>query len=239
MAKDVTEEISRPCIPQAALIVYSTENSYNYQTSYYLETRLVKQDGTLGAARPVSKKFIQELVQAFKADYEKRPHGLMPQNFLVADSRIGQEKYIWWTPPGKKNLYFSESIGVQDGEYNMPGCIFAVLGERLHVFAFEGNEPKQKGELLYGPFFNYYADCGICLGSAKVKWPDDITWKDIQTHWETLFWNSVNSHSITNPVKKGQNLVLTIKESKDAPYKTSKLQRTEYTLETFLQKYGK
>lgn len=233
---NITETIKEKFVPKATLIVYKQENHCGNDMQYYLETRPVKADGSLGVARPVSRRFIQKLAKAFRSELEMRPHGAMPSNMLLADSRIGQEAYIWWTAPKRRKLFFSKDTGMEDGEYNMPGCIFFVKENSLNVYCFNGKEPKASGKLLYGPFYNYYSDNKICLGNAKVKWSDDITWKEIQSHWEKLFWASENSHTIFNPMKKDYILTVELNKSKTRPFDTSALAETKLTLKELIEK---
>lgn len=235
---EITGDIAVTYSPKAALIVYKAD-SYTANNQYYLESRSVGQDGTLGVAKPVSQSFIKGIADTFKAKSEMKPHGLMPDNYLAIDTRFGSEKYIWWTPPGKRQLYFSEALAMKDGLYNVPGCIYYVKERSLYVFCFKGRKPSKKSKLLFGPFFNYYDDGKICLGSAKADWPEDLTWKSIQEYWEKLFWGSENSHSMKNPMKEGFNLAISIKESESKPYDTSLLQETAYTIESFLLRHGR
>lgn len=234
MIKDITDSLTKKYTPKGALIIYKCENCYSEQ-QYYLETRPVKNDGTLGVARSVSADFIKGMVKTFKTEEEMQPHGLMPHNFLLADSRLGHEKYIWWTPPGKKQLYFSSQVAIEDGVYHMPGCVFVAEKEKLQVFCFHKRKPKFDEKLIFGPFFNYYEDGRICLGNAKMEWPKDITWKDVQTHWEKLFWGSINSHIIQNPMKDKINLVVALKESAGKPFDTTILRESDITLQSLLK----
>jgi PRTRC genetic system protein B len=153
---------------------------------------------------------------------------------LHADPRLGSERFVWWDPPGKRELFFLEGLGLDDTVYNMPGTVFLVTGKTLTVYAFKGARPSGKTPLLRGPFFNYYEDCRICVGSAKVDWPRDITWQTIIDHWEKVFWNSVNAHMISNPMKEGHNLVLSLKEAVNKPYDTGALRPAGLTLASII-----
>ena len=57
-----------------------------------------------------------------------------------------------------------------------------------------------------------------------------MTWDAVLRHFERLFWGSVNSHTICNPVRDGQNLVLCLKASLSAPYDTATLRPAGITL---------
>ncbi len=234
MGTNITDELSKTFAPQAALLVFRSPNNC-CNDSYYLEVRPIKSDGTFGTARPVTKKFMNTIASSYKSENEITPHGIMPQNMLYADSRMGEEKYVWWTPPQKRQMYFSENIALDDGEYYMPGTIYVVEKQNLSVYAFKGKRPNGKTQLLKGPFFNYYEDCSMCLGNAKAEWPKNIRWQDIQAHWEKLFWGSINSHSTCNPMIEGKNLVLAIKDAKDKPFNTDLLRKANRILDSILK----
>lgn len=194
--EDLTQQLENIKRPEAVLTVWHDRGAHRY----FLETAPVLHDGSLGAPKPVSLKFIEGLADAFGTEHRSTPHGPLPGNLLVADTRIGKEKYVWWEPPGVRRQTFSESIGMEDGEYMMPGTVYLVEKKTLSVFAFSGRRPHPRCRLLKGPFFNYYSNGAVCLGNARAPLPEDLTWKAVMEHWETLFWNSENSHLIDNPV---------------------------------------
>lgn len=238
MPNNITEDITAKYAPKVALIVYQTNEGYEKKS--FLECRPIKENGTLGVARPVSRKFMIELTKAFVIEEKdgNSPYGPMPENILAVDTRLGSERFVWWTPPGPRSQYFKDDLSMKDGQYNMPGCIYLVQRQSLYVFCFEGNRPDPAKKLLFGPFFNYYDDGRICLGSAKTDYPKDLTWKNIQKYWETLFWNSANAHMICNPMKEGINLTIALKESADKPFNTKQLRETNITLKSLLEHYG-
>lgn len=225
MEQNVTDQINMVYTPKAALIVYVNDkpNPYSSESKYYLETRPVKGDGSLGCAKPVSRKFIRQMVQTFRSEGERLPHGPLPANLLYANPALGRECYVWWNPPRKRKMYFTSNIPMTETEYNVPGTIYRVQGGALEVYCFKGRRPKPNDPLLYGPFYNYYNHGGICLGSAKLAWPANITWQDVIDHWERIFWDSENSHMMYNPCTEGHNLNLVLKDAIDKPFDISLL----------------
>lgn len=213
MPANITDELlSLHYDPAAMLVVYK-----NREGCTYLETHLIGEDGMPGAAVPVTRKFLSDLLQHFSAVVSKSPHGVMPANMLLADSRPGQEHYIWWEGPRMRMQHFREDLGLVDAEYPVPGVIYEVRESRLNIYAFEGRRPKKDSALLEGPFFNVTRG-SVCLGSAKVAMPSDLTWEALQEYWQKLFWGSVNSHLGSNPLKENaadpakSNLVLVLKD---------------------------
>lgn len=234
---DLTEKTFTVTQPKAAIIVYEEqiripEKAPKSTGNRSLEVRPVRSDGTLGAGRPVSRKFICDLLKSFSAEDAQTPHGPMPDNVLYADYRPGREKFIWYTPPGKRMRYFQKELGLKDGDYCVPGCLYVASGGSLQVYAFAGRKPRGTTRLLWGPFFNQYDD-HVCLGNAKAR-TGEITWEGIQTYWESLFWNSIDSHMGSIRGTK-ENLVLTIKKYRDSPFDCKELVPTKFRLNNLLK----
>lgn len=231
----VTNTIAKDfeCKPRAMLIAYQSASG----ESTYLESRSIKDDGTPGVAKPVTKGFINALLSSFSKEFVNTPSGAIPSRLLFADTRAGQEKYIWYSLPGRHPQTFNKELGLEDGDYLFPGCIFMVQGTDLFVFAYKGRIPSETTQLLKGPFYNYYATGRICLGDAKVALPSPLTWDSLLVAWESLFWNSTNSHMMTghNPVKG--NLGLILKEQRDRDcFDTKLLEKSIYKVSDLFKK---
>lgn len=223
--KDITQDVFSRLVPKAAIIVYksTTINACQYETEvnrYAMETRTIRKDGTLGPGKPVSRKFLNSLLQTVSSTDTVTPKGRMPSNVLYADYSTGNRHLIWFTPPGKRMRYFKKELGIKDGEYCVPGCVYVAKGDSLQVYAFKGKRPTDNTQLLWGPFFNAYED-HICTGSAKAG-IRSMTWQGVQEYWENIFWNSIDAHLGSQRPTKG-NLVLTIKKYKDIPFDCSEL----------------
>lgn len=201
----------------------------------YLEAYTINEDGTVGTGHPVSKSFIKNLCENFSKETHMVPHGVLPSNMLLADTRAGQEHYIWWNKPQKRKLYFIKDLNMEEGDYNMPAVIYEVKdGKSLYVYAFDYKRkgPSGKTRLIHGPFFNYYEDGRVCLGNSKTSYPDNPSWKDLQDYWEKMFWRSINSHLICKPTTKP--LVSLLKKAMDAPFETAYCKPFKFTLEKIL-----
>lgn len=231
----LNDRLGRKYDPRAVLVVYSDCSPNNYGASFYIETRPVKADGSLGPAKPASLKLLRSIADTVLKTESTILHGPVPRNLLFADPTEGKERFIWWTPPGKRELLFSAGTGMKDGIYHMPGCVYIVDGKTLSVFSFKGKSPKKGTKLLYGPFYNYYASGRICLGNARADKPADLTWEDLQAYWEKLFWKSDNSHMMYNPMKEGFNLNTALKKAQEAPFDTDKLNETTFNLGELLE----
>lgn len=215
------------CKPRAMLIAYCSPDG----NATYVETRAIKDDGTPGAAKPVTMGFMNALLTTFSKEFVSTPSGRMPSRLLYADTRSGQEKYIWYSLPGRHPQTFLPDLGLEDGDYLFPGCVFMLQGEDLYAFAYRGKVPTEKTQLLKGPFYNYYASGRMCLGDAKASLPSPLTWDAFLDAWESLFWNSKNSHMMSghNPVKGNLGLVLKSQREQER-FDTQLLEKTIYTV---------
>lgn len=196
--------------PVAALIAYFSEEEYG-RKEHYLEFRSISDAGRMGAGKPVSVKFIQSLTEGFAVKSSSVPHGAIPDEMKYADTR--EEKYIWHRPPCRKYMYFKKELNIPCGDCHIPGLVWMVERERLYLFAYKSKRLSSGTQLYAAPFFNVNPDSGsVCLGNAKLKKPEILTFLNFLKFWEDMFFLSEFSQ-ITggNPTK--QNLVLVIKNS--------------------------
>lgn len=183
--------------PKMAVIVYE---SYNNE-GVYLERRDISK-GKMGSGKPLSVKCVSDLMKTITIDVDKedyRIHGTIPSNLMYVDFSPSFTKMVWYRPPEKRKMYFSKSLGIEDGEMNVPGLLYVVKGKQMYVYAFKGNKPK--GKLYRAPFMNV-SDTGVCLGNSKVSKPRESTYQFIIEYWEQMFWRSEFSHILgENPIK--------------------------------------
>ena len=167
----LTEEFHELLRPEAALIAYRCEEP---QRKYYLETRPILENGKMGEGRPVSHEFMNRLLNAYGESHSGAPFGFVPERLLYCDVRMGREKYVWFDPPGKRMMYFSEGLGIENAEYHMPGVAYVVENDTLRVYAFRGERPQPQEKLFLGPFFNT-SSSHVCLGTARLDKPKNPT----------------------------------------------------------------
>lgn len=222
----LSAEESEPYRPKAALVVFQKGSGDSY-----LELRPVRRDGSMGAAKPVSKEFIQTLLSSFSQEYRSVPHGEIPPNLLYCDTRRGHETFVWYNPPMKRQRFFAASLGLEDGVYHVPGTLYMATMSNLSVFCFSGKKPSADRPLLGVPYFNVYADGKVCMGSARPKFPDteNLAYQDIMTAWENAFWNSVDVHTNGSPSTR-ENLIETIRKYKDKPFDAKELETRKDSL---------
>ena len=214
----LTKRINTMLRPRAALIAYSTDGG----DTYFLEVRSIDNEGAMSEGRPVTVDFINELIKGYSERHSSTPHGRIPTNMLWSDTRKGYEKYIWYNPPQKRMMFFKESLHIENAEYNLPGVIYEVRDERMNIYAYIDKELKPETELYAAPFFNVTGS-SVCLGSAKIDKPTEITYDRLLEYWEKKFWLTEFSHLGGNGNPTKSNLVLVTKAAKEAPFNIEEL----------------
>lgn len=222
---ELTRKLRTLLHPRAALIVYAEEND-NHSTDddgYFIEVRDIDENGTMGEGRPVTVEFMNELVRGYSESHSVTPYGRIPSNLLWFDPRKGSEKYIWYNPPQKRMMFFHDILKIESVEYNLPGVIYEAGENRLNVYAYTDVELTDNSDLFAAPFFNV-TGASVCLGSAKIEKPKDLTYTNLLEYWEKRFWLTEFSHlgGGGNPTKS--NLVLVTKAAKDKPFDLDELQ---------------
>ncbi len=119
-------------------------------------------------------------------------------------------------------MFFKESLKIENAEYNLQGVIYEVGKERMNIYAYIDKKPTPETELYAAPFFNV-TGASVCLGSAKIDKPSNLTYDKLLEYWEKKFWLTEFSHlgAGGNPTKS--NLVLVTKAAKDAPFDLEEL----------------
>lgn len=210
--------------PRAALIVYAQENDrYSINdNSYFIEARDINENGIMGEGRPVTVEFMNELVRGYSERHSATPYGRIPSNLLWCDPRKGSEKYIWYNPPRKRMMFFKESLKIENAEYYLPGIIYVAEESSLNVYAYKDKELTEKTKLYAAPLFNVTGS-SVCLGSAKIEKPKDLTCANLLDYWEKKFWLTEFSHLGNNGNPTKSNLVLVTKSAKDKPFDLDEL----------------
>ncbi len=221
---ELTRKLRTLLHPRAALIVYAQENNSHSMNddSYFVEVRDIDESGRMGEGRPVTVEFMNELVRGYSESHSSIPYGKIPSNLLWCDPRKGSEKYIWYNPPRTRMMFFKEALKIENAEYHLPGIIYEAGENRLNIYAYKDKELTDKTELYAAPFFNV-TGASVCLGSAKIEKPKDLTYMNLLEYWEKKFWLTEFSHlgGGGNPTKS--NLVLVTKAAKDKPFNLEEL----------------
>lgn len=216
---ELTNTIHATLCPRAVLIAYTYEGNNN---KYFLEQRSIDARGRMGEGHPVTVEFMNELVRNYSETYSGTPHGRLPSNLLYADTRKGSERYVWYNPPGKRRMYFVSGLGIENAEYNLPGIIYEAGDTRLDVYAYKEDRPGMETALYAAPLFNVTGS-SVCLGSARLEKPKELTYVNLLEYWEKKFWLTEFSHlgGHGNPTKS--NLVLVTKAARGKPFDLKEL----------------
>lgn len=221
---ELTRKLRTLLHPKAALVIYARENDCHdvYDNSYFIEVRDIGGNGMMGEGRPVTVEFMNDLVRGYYERHSATPYGKLPSNLLWGDPRKGSEKYIWYNPPRKRMMFFKEALGIENAEYHLPGIIYEAGESRLNVYAYKDRKLTENTELFAAPFFNV-TGASVCLGSAKIEKPKDLTYMNLLEYWERKFWLTEFSHlgGSGNPTKS--NLVLVTKAARDKPFDLKEL----------------
>ena len=148
---ELTQKIQRILTPKAALIAYRCDECRTNSTEYFLELRPIHKNGQMGAGMPVTYEFMNALMESYTEEMSGIPAGVLPENLLACNPRKGQEEYIWYNPPGKRQMFFHKQLNIPDGVFHVPGIIYHIRSERMDVYAFKGKKPTGKTPLP-GPF---------------------------------------------------------------------------------------
>ena len=188
----------------------------------------------MGAGVPVTYQFMNTLLESYTEEMSGIPHGRTPANMLWCDTRKGREKYVWYNPPQKRQMYFGKSLGISDGVFSMPGIIYIVRSNLLDVFAFKEEKPKDRTKLYYAPYFNV-SGASVCLGSSSLEKPEDPDFISLTEYWEKRFWLSEFSHlgSRGNPTRG--NLVSVTENARNYPFNMEELKPINKCLKDILQ----
>ena len=103
---ELTKKLQQVMVPKAALIAYEYSDGRYGHGTYYLELHPINDRGRMEAAVPVTYEFMDSLVEYYTDNRQDVPHGKIPTNMLWCDTRKGHERYIWYNPPGKRQMFF-------------------------------------------------------------------------------------------------------------------------------------
>lgn len=123
---ELTQNIQKMMVPKAAIIAYKYEDRRNSDTRYFIELRPIGKSGQMGAGIPVTYEFMNTLLESYTEEMSGIPAGRVPENMLACNPRKGQEEYIWYNPPGKRQMFFHKDLNIQDGMFNLPGIVYHV-----------------------------------------------------------------------------------------------------------------
>jgi len=203
--KNVSNSFNQFYHPTRALLIYHNTDS---RPEYYVESMDIDhQSGKPINAHPLNEIEAKELAQALYSPTTEQtaflqPKGLLPRNVLYMNTSA--EGYaIWYTPAKRQQVFFKESLGIPNGEANVPALIWKAGKKRLELYAVPTSKrPTAKTVLYCAPFFNVYDNGNVCMGSVDVKIPESTSLNELMKRWEDYFFNSYFSHTISQSQTK-------------------------------------
>ena len=219
---ELTQNIQKMMVPKAAIIAYKYEDRRNSDTKYFIELRPIGKSGQMGAGIPVTYEFMNTLLESYTEEMSGIPAGRVPENMLACNPKKGQEEYIWYNPPGKRQMFFHKDLNIQDGMFNLPGIVYHVKNGSMDVFAFKGKRPMETTPLFRAPFFNVTGS-SVCLGSSSLEKPQNPTFLSLLEYWEKRFWLTEFSHLGGNVNPTVSNLVIVTENIRNNPFDMNEL----------------
>lgn len=202
---DITEQFTSLYHPTSALIVYQSVAKYD-SADTYIEHFDIDRNGTLVNAHPLTIREAGRLSKALKIQQEKEtfltPKDIIGKHILYLDAV--KSKAVWFTPTKKRQLLFTEKLGIQQGEAFLPSLLWSADRNHLSVFALISNRrPTLKTTLYNAPFFNVYESGNVCMGTVDIRIQKTASLEEFTTAWEEYFFNSYFSHLMGdyNPIK--------------------------------------
>lgn len=198
---NITKNLFEDLDPKMAIIVYKSEDEV-----FYLERRDIDKEGAMGVGIPMTEDCLTDIVKGLSATEKDIVHGPIPSYLLYADCRTGFNKYVWFRKEEKRKLYFKEDLDIDNGDMFVPGLVYCVCENTLSMYSYKGRL-TEKSKLFRAPFFNV-SDSSVCLGSANVQKPEDMTYENVIQYWEQMFWLSEFTHLLGgNPVKGNLSII--------------------------------
>ena len=177
----------------------------------------------MAEGRPVTLEFMNGLVKGYSERHSSTPYGKVPSSLIYCDSRKGRERYVWYNPPHKRMMFFSSDLKIENAEYNLPGVIYKAGGTRdEYICLTRAIHPTRIRQLYAAPFFNVTGS-SVCLGSANLEKPKDMTYEKLLQYWEKKFWLTEFSHLGGNGNPTRSNLVLVTKAARNRPFDLEEL----------------
>ncbi len=225
--------------PKAALVIFQSNTA---QKDFYIEHYDMDDRGMPINAHPLTIREAQQLHKALQRKEQPetaflKSEGILSANILKVDAS-GKGNVIWFTKAGKRNLFFKDSLGILNGQANVPPMLWMASKTGLHVFALKSNRrPTENTYLYHAPFFNIYTDGKVCMGTVDVCFQKSAYLEGFIQQWEAFFFNSYFSHLLENrsPVKGNcVNLWKSLIENDD-PFPKDRLINTNRTLKNLYQ----
>lgn len=152
----------------------------------------------VGAYSPVTMEFVEELARGLGVELRRE---VLPPHVLCRT----QDVICWWTPAGKRTLFFGEGCKLADlsGEdFPVPPLVWRLelKDHRLFLRALtEDERPDARTKLRVAPFLNVYEQGLVCQGTMRRPNRTALSGLD---EWERGFFGASGSSQLTAKATK-------------------------------------
>jgi PRTRC genetic system protein B len=207
--KNLNEDFTSLHKPVKAVMIYKSNKDDN---DFYVEAFDVNKTGRLVDPHPLSVIESQQLAQSLLATdrlshHFLQPQGLIPQQVLY--TRSGQNGFaVWYTPPTRRRLQFTNALGLTDGSYALPALLWKADRESLSVYGLKhSTKPSLSSKLFHAPFFNIYDSGNVCMGTVDIEIDRNTFLESFISQWEEYFFESKFSHTLGNSAPVEGNII--------------------------------
>lgn len=200
---DLTQQITGEFVPEMAIVIYKWKG----RNDYYLERHEIDDKGMLGAGVPLESDMLDGMAAFLNEKRKENSYisGMLPGNVLYCDWREDRKVMLWYNEPMERQMFFTKKLNIKNGVAWQPGLLYLVENDELNVWALKGGWPlehklsKLVDVYLYrAPYHNVSEWGDVCLGSASIAKPRQVTYEGIINYWEGMFWQSEFSHLADN-----------------------------------------
>ena len=222
--------------PEKVLKVYKSGSD-----AYYIEVHPVykrKDQYTLGAGQPLTRKTLQKLLGAAMAedgDHIWWDNPIMPQCLLSFCVEKYKRHIMWWRPKTVYNMLFADGMSLKSGPVSMPAMLFFVQLDKIRIFALkESKRPTFMTKLFHAPLLNSVENNQLCWGNVSNETHDVLPIDKELGMWEHYLWNSKFSHGGAGTATKHPIIDVYKKIGHNKPFPLKELVDTGFYVEDLI-----
>lgn len=236
--ENITENFGQLYQPKSALVFYKTKG---IDAEMYVEHFDMDSFGNPVNAHPLTVREAQALATALSTQKDSaflKAKGVLPSNILQINPVEDGGTLVWHTKARKRQLYFSENLGLQSGMAHIPPMVWKANRNAVTVFAVRTDRrPKESTLLYHAPFFNVYEDGKVCMGTVSIDIENCASAEEFMAEWESYFFDSYFTHLLGGENRIAGNCVALWKSlvGTEAPFPKNVLKKNNRTLKNLLR----
>jgi len=207
--ENITTIFNETYAPVKALVIHQSQQNAEH---VYVEAYDISSNGKPVNAHPLSVKETIALADSLNASSELKndylkSKGLLPDKVLyIHPSTHGFA--IWYTPAQEVEVLFKESLKIPCGKACVPPLMWKADKNNLQLYAVKTQgKPSIETPLYCAPFFNFYEDGRVCMGTVDIGMDKVNCLEDFMVAWECCYWGSYFSHLIGEVSPVNGNIV--------------------------------